>query len=155
MIEKTRNCFWDLLTFTTFNYLKLNVKFALSTLQWPHGALEKQIQYEVHFQKLSITNRISLLCPTGEFRQKISTLATLKIVVAAQLQRVPEDFWIWWGQSLNFTENIGISFGLNKWLKGTTVISPVPMRSGAPKQPGPAGHTGWLGFIPIIFWPLP
>ena len=47
---------------------------------------EKQIQYEVHFQKLSITNRISLLCPTGEFRQKISTLATLKIVVAAQLQ---------------------------------------------------------------------
>ena len=55
----------------------------------------------------------------------------------------------------NFTENIGISFGSNKWLKWTTVISPVPMRSGAPKQPGPAGHTGRLGFVPIIFWPLP
>ena len=42
---------------------------------------------------------------------------------------VPEDFWIWWEQSLNFTGNIGISFGSNKWLKWTTVISKIPISS--------------------------
>ena len=58
--------------------------------------------------------------------KKISTLATCGRSTAT---RVPEDFWIWWGQSLNFTENIGISFGSNKWLKWTTVISQIPISS--------------------------
>ena len=137
----------------------LHVKFAFPALQWPHGALEKQIQCEVYFQKFSITNRISLLCPSGEFRQKNIYPGYFENCGRSTATGMPEDFWIRWGQSLNFTKNIGISFGSNKWLKWTTVISPIPMRSSAPeprtKQSEVVEHTGRLAFIPIILWPLP
>ena len=71
-------------------YLDFNglyVKFTFPALQLPHGALDKQIQYEVHFQELSITNRIHIIVMSiRRVQTKNIYTGYFEIVVAAQLQ---------------------------------------------------------------------